>query len=196
MALPQKVIPFPIAEAQAAVVARLYSGRLELPSQEAMKEWERETLKRKAGVPRRFHVLPFPEDGQYINRLLDWAAEADAAAAAHAMRARNSSSERLASVTICMQNGKMVEGETIGKTRPKWGKREFWIRERFTVIRKAFLAKGEERHGVRTLEELGFRFEGGIENRVDGRGGSLGVDGDGADMTGGGGDGGGGKGKA
>ena len=137
-------------------MARLYSGRLNLPPLEMMVKWERETAKQKGGVKRKFHVLPFPEDGEYINRLLDWAAEADAAGATRpsdAMHTCGLSTDISSARTDCMSDCK-----TIGKIRPKWGKREYWIRERFTNIRKAFLERGEQRHGIRTLEELGFRF--------------------------------------
>ena len=176
MALPQKVIPFPVSEAQAAVVARLYSGRLNVPSLEVMEKWERETVERKGDIRRKFHILSFPEDGEYINRLLDWAAEADTAAVTRpsdVLHRCGPSADISSTVRTGYSNG---DHETIGKTRPKWGKREFWIRERFTDIRKAFLARGEERHGVKTLEELGFRFDddndddGNVSEDADGKG--------------------------
>lgn len=172
MALPQKVIPFPVSEAQAAVVARLLSGRLKTPSQEVMEKWEQETVKRRGDMRRKFHFLPFPEDGEYINRLLDWAAEADAAAATHASDVFHTHGSHV-DIPTSAQAGCMGDLKTTGKMRPKWGKREFWIRERFTNIRKAFLARGEERHGVRTLEELGFRFDeddGSMDEVVHGDG--------------------------
>jgi hypothetical protein len=50
------------------------------------------------------------------------------------------------------------EGE-VGKEPPRWGEREFWTRERFPAIKKAFQGLGEGRHGVRTLGEVGFDFE-------------------------------------
>lgn len=170
--LPQKVIPFPVSEAQAAVVARLYSGRLNIPSLEVMEKWEQETEKRRGDIRRKFHFLPFPEDGEYINRLLDWAAEADAAAATHASDVLHTHGSHV-DISTSVQAGCMDDSKTIGKMRPKWGKREFWIRERFTDIRKAFLARGEERHGVKTLEELGFRFDdddGNTSKDADGEG--------------------------
>jgi hypothetical protein len=46
LALPQKAIPFPIAEMQASVVARVFSGRLFLPSKKTMQLWERERLEK------------------------------------------------------------------------------------------------------------------------------------------------------
>ena len=130
LALPvlnQKVIPFPFAEAQAAVIARVFSGRLQLPSQKEMEEWEKREVEEK-GDGRGFHVLKFPKDGECINMMHDWALSAEG------------------------------EGE-VGKEPPRWGEREFWTRERFPAIKKAFQGLGEGRHGVRTLGEVGFDFE-------------------------------------
>ncbi|KAF1967261.1 FAD/NAD(P)-binding domain-containing protein [Bimuria novae-zelandiae CBS 107.79] len=55
LALPQRVIPFPIAEAQSA----------EQDIIEGM------------GDGRNFHLLPFPKDGNYINELSHWALSAE-----------------------------------------------------------------------------------------------------------------------
>ena len=52
------------------------------------------------------------------------------------------------------------EGEgVVGKKPPYWGEKEFWTRENFPAIKKAFQGLGEERHAVRTLGEVGFDFE-------------------------------------
>lgn len=61
--LNQKIIPFPLAEAQSAVIARVWSGRLCLPAESDMQDWERETRQRTGGG-RSFHVLKFPEDAE------------------------------------------------------------------------------------------------------------------------------------
>jgi cation diffusion facilitator CzcD-associated flavoprotein CzcO len=132
LALNQKVIPFPIAEAQAAVVARVYSGRLPLPSLSIMRDWEKKT-EEETGGKRNFHVMAFPKDGKYINELGRWAEEATL----------NDDLEN---------NGR-------GKVGPKWGEWEFWCRENFPAIRRAFGERGEERFSIRKLEELGFSFE-------------------------------------
>ena len=159
IALPQKVIPFPISEAQAAVVARLYSGRLHVPALPTMQRWEKERVEQK-GAGRAFHVLSFPEDAEYINDLLDWAAEAGA----------NEKGDFHRTATAA------TSSSSVGKTRPKWGEREFWTRERFTDIRKAFLAKEEARYGVTSLEMLGFNYDAWVHERNDtNRSKSLGV---------------------
>ena len=142
LALPQRVIPFPIAEAQAAVLARVYASRLTLPPTSTMTAWE---LERRAKVERErdFHLLPFPEDGEYINEMAGWAGEAR------------------------VKEGLEQDGR--GKEPPRWGEWEFWCREAFPRIRRAFGEVGEGRGRVRGVEELGFVFEGG-KGRCGGQG--------------------------
>lgn len=70
--LPYKIVPFPIADVQAAVIARVWSGHIQLPTREEMKESERsqvETL----GDGRAFHILGYPNDADYIDELATWA---------------------------------------------------------------------------------------------------------------------------
>jgi len=123
----QRVIPFPMAEVQSAVIARLWSGRLSLPSEEEMKTWEEKTYE-ETGGGRDFHLLNFPRDADYLNAMHDWA--------------------------MCTS-----DAETRGKKPPRWGSKEYWMRERFPAIKKAFQDKGEDRHKITTLEELGFDYE-------------------------------------
>ncbi|KAK7182283.1 hypothetical protein DPSP01_006995 [Paraphaeosphaeria sporulosa] len=67
LTLPQRIVPFPIAEAQAAYIARVFSGRLTLPTFAEMKAWERGVLQTKDS--KAFHNLGYPEDVDYINTL-------------------------------------------------------------------------------------------------------------------------------
>lgn len=138
LALNQRVIPFPIAEAQSAVLARVYAGRMPLPSLLKMQEWEK---KRAAQVKREkdFHLLPFPEDGNYINMLSQWAG------------------------TAARREG--LENDGQGKIPPYWGEWEFWCRENFPAIRRAFGSVGEGRKDIRRIEELGFSFERSQEEK-------------------------------
>ncbi|KAF2140115.1 uncharacterized protein K452DRAFT_319672 [Aplosporella prunicola CBS 121167] len=76
LVLNQRVIPFPVAEAQAAILARVYAGRLALPPLAEMEQWEQETLKEN-GPGTDFHTLAFPKDAIFINELHDWAAMAE-----------------------------------------------------------------------------------------------------------------------
>ncbi|KAH6638880.1 hypothetical protein C7974DRAFT_122821 [Boeremia exigua] len=132
LALPQRVVPFATAEAQAAVLARVYSGRLPLPPLADMQRWE-EAQKAEAGDGRGFHLLPFPKDGQNINELSKWALSAPRRAG--------------------------LDNEGQGMLPPVWGEWEFWCRENFPAIRQAFGKLGEKRFETRTLEEVGFSFE-------------------------------------
>lgn len=71
LALPKFVIPMPLAEAQACAVARYYSGRLTLPTQEEMeKDYEKELEERGSG--KAFHNLNFPADVNYCEDLRKW----------------------------------------------------------------------------------------------------------------------------
>ncbi|KAI0011077.1 FAD/NAD(P)-binding domain-containing protein [Xylariaceae sp. FL0662B] len=72
--LPIKVIPFPLAQAQAAVFARAWANRLSLPSREVLEAWEREDGAESAA--KGFHVFPPGGDGKYINEMHDWALRA------------------------------------------------------------------------------------------------------------------------
>jgi cation diffusion facilitator CzcD-associated flavoprotein CzcO len=120
--LPLKVLPFPLGEAQAAVLARVWSGRLQLPSKEEMRQWEANTLQIN-GDGRAFHTLLFPKDFEYQNELADWA------------------------------------GSVEGKQPPRFDDRAAWARARFPAIKRTFAGKGEARHSIRTLEELGYDYE-------------------------------------
>ena len=123
--LPMRILPFPLSEAQAAVIARVWSCRLRLPSREEMLKWERETLQTN-GVGKKFHTLNFPKEFDYHNSLCNWALHADS--------------------------------PHFGKRAHKWTEKEYWLRERFAAIKKAFADRGEARDQVKTLEELGFDF--------------------------------------
>ena len=76
LALPQKIIPFPIAECQAAIVARIWSNRLQLPSNEERDQWE-ESVVHERGSGTNFHNLIYPLDADYINELHDWSLQAE-----------------------------------------------------------------------------------------------------------------------
>jgi cation diffusion facilitator CzcD-associated flavoprotein CzcO len=132
LALNQRVIPFPIAEAQSSVIARVYSGRLSLPSYTEMQKWEQDVVA-EAGDGRNFHLLPFPKDGNYLNAMSNWAMSAP------------------------VKDG--LENNGKGKTPPIWGEWAFWCRENFPAIRRAFGEFGEKRHQIKSIDEVGFSFE-------------------------------------
>jgi len=76
LALPFRITPFPVCESQSGALARVWSGRLQLPAPEAMYKWEQDLIAIK-GAGKRFHALNFPEDFDYHNSLYDWAAQTD-----------------------------------------------------------------------------------------------------------------------
>jgi cation diffusion facilitator CzcD-associated flavoprotein CzcO len=69
--LAHKVIPFHVAESQAAAVARVWSNRISLPSQAEMEHWEAEEIATK-GAGRQFHAMNYPLDADYINGMHAW----------------------------------------------------------------------------------------------------------------------------
>jgi hypothetical protein len=131
LGIPQRVVPFPIAEAQAGLVARAWADRVPLPDHAEMLEWEKDVLAQK-GEGKFFHNLAFPADVSYINRVHDWSSTA--------------------------KNVDGLENDGAGKRPPYWGGDKAWVRERFPAIKIASRALGEKRHEVRTLEELGFDY--------------------------------------
>ena len=143
--LNQRIIPFPMAEAQAAVIARVFSGRLALPDEEEMEAWEYGVTS-EMGDGRGFHVLKFPKDADYINAMHDWAVSADHIPC---------QTHRNGAVDGMQQD----RAARVGKAPPYWGGKEYWTRERFPAIKQAFQEYGEARHSKRTLADVGFSFE-------------------------------------
>ncbi|KAF2485777.1 hypothetical protein BDY17DRAFT_322589 [Neohortaea acidophila] len=141
LVLNQAIVPFPFAEAQSAVVARVWSGRVQLPGEAEMETWEKRT-EEESGGGAWFHVLLYPKDANYINFMHDWAATADQQHIEHATNGSAQASDKA----------------TVGKTPPYWGEKECWTRENFVFIKKAYQGLGEERHTKRTLEDVGFDF--------------------------------------
>lgn len=137
--LPLKIIPFPLSEAQAAVIARVYSGRLQLPSLEEMRTWEIGWIA-KHGADKSFSVLGFPEDADYLNHLHHWSLQAT----------RKSG----------LDNG----GQ--GKIPPIWGDEEQWVRKLTPTIKAASQALGSKRKRIQTLEELGFSYERDTQSKI------------------------------
>ena len=108
-----------------------------------MKAWEDE-LYDESGGGRTFHILKFPADANYITLMSNWARSADG------VNGIDGDTEK---------HKARVESRRIGKQPPIWAEREYWLRERFPAIKKAFQDRGDERRNVRTVEELGFDFD-------------------------------------
>ena len=162
LTLNQKIIPFPLAEAQSAVIARVWSGRLSLPSEPEMEEWEHTTLE-ETGGGRNFHVLKFPKDADYINMMADWAMTAhdkpNVCRELHKRRMSNSAADHA-------RERRMFAG-SVGKEPPRWGEEEYWARERFPAIKKAFQSFGEDRHSKRTLEDVRCSFAAWKREKIE-----------------------------
>lgn len=130
--LNQKVIPFPQAENQSAVFARVWAGRLELPSKEEMYAWD-EANAASLGLGKSFHVLPFPLDADYLNMMHDWAASAQP------------------------RPGLINDGH--GKEGLRWSEKERWLRARFPQIKQAFAQLGDKRSSYCFPEDVGYNYE-------------------------------------
>ena len=122
---------FPLAENQAAVIARVWSGRLALPSQAKMRTWESDTLVKK-GDRKAFHVLKHPEDAEVLNALYAWAESASKVEG--------------------------LENDGQGKLGLAWDREAIWLRSRFPDIKASFAKRGKARVDVKTLEDLGFVY--------------------------------------
>ncbi|KAE8441528.1 hypothetical protein EG329_004874 [Mollisiaceae sp. DMI_Dod_QoI] len=75
-ALTQKIIPFPLSEAQSAAIAKVWSNNISLLSREEMWAWERSRVQ-ELGDGTAFHVYGYPKDADYINYLHDWVMTAE-----------------------------------------------------------------------------------------------------------------------
>ncbi|KAK8150870.1 hypothetical protein G3M48_005965 [Beauveria asiatica] len=135
LAVPKRVVPFPLAEAQAAVVARLWAGRLNVPPEEEREAWVRRRETAAAGAR---HTLGYPQDAEYINRL-------------HAL----SKGARPA---------RGLEGDGAGKEPPFWDEETSWVRSQIFAIKLASRELGERRKECKTLADLGFDFHAAKEN--------------------------------
>jgi len=149
LTLPQKIVPFPTSQAQAAVLARVWSGRLTLPSKAEMEAWESARIAEK-GEGKRFHYLDGGEDVSYLGALGEWA---DCARQPEIAGDGNGDGNGDGDRNDLGEDGR------VGKAPPRWGEKERWMRERVGEIKKAWVSFGEERREVRTLEACGFDFE-------------------------------------
>ncbi|OAA41169.1 Flavin monooxygenase-like protein [Beauveria brongniartii RCEF 3172] len=137
LAVPKRVVPFPLAEAQAAVIARLWAGRLHVPPEEEREAWVRRRRGESAPAGAR-HTLGYPQDAEYINRLHALSKEARPACG--------------------------LERDGAGKEPPFWDDETSWVRSQIFPIKLASRELGERRKECKTLADLGFDFHAAKEN--------------------------------
>ncbi|EJP69443.1 thiol-specific monooxygenase [Beauveria bassiana ARSEF 2860] len=130
LAVPKRVVPFPLAEAQVAVIARLWAGRLTVPPKEEREAWVRR--RREETAPGARHTLAYPQDADYINRL-------------HAL-------------SKGARPPRGLEREGAGKEPPFWDEETSWVRSQIFAIKLASRELGERRKECKTLADLGFDF--------------------------------------
>lgn len=134
LCVPQRIVPFPVAEGQSAVIARMWSGRLDFPRKSEMEEWSSD-LARRRGNGKIRHILSYPADLEYINYMYDLSMDAK----------------------IVPELGLDNDGK--GKIPPYWGEEQGWVRERMALIKLASRQLGDRRHEIKSLAEIGFDFE-------------------------------------
>ncbi|KAI1619535.1 dimethylaniline monooxygenase (N-oxide forming) [Exophiala viscosa] len=127
-----KVIPFPLSQNEGALIARVWSGRLDIPPTLEMKQWELDKISQN-GDGKHFHLKKFPQDAAQVNELYAWAEKA---------RRREG-----------------LENDGQGKLGTRWDERQVWMRSQFPNIKAAYAKRGEAKLKVRTMEELGFDFD-------------------------------------
>lgn len=71
-----KTVPWPVSEAQSAVISRIWSRRLNLPSKDSMENWVRGFFYKYSGS-QNIIQLRSPYDTAYLNEMLRWAALAE-----------------------------------------------------------------------------------------------------------------------
>ncbi|KAL8678491.1 MAG: hypothetical protein Q9186_005161 [Xanthomendoza sp. 1 TL-2023] len=125
--IPEMIVPFPLAECQAAVAARVWSGRLELPDEREMEEW-RASVHRERGRGRCFHALQPPLDLQYMKAMYEWSSKTEGQG-------------------IRDHNGRE-------KMPSRWDEKSSWLRMAAAEMKKAFNARGDQRCEVKRYEEL------------------------------------------
>lgn len=75
VALLKNVVPMPLAECQGSVIARVFSGRLKLPDETDMRDYEQKELEN-CQSESDYHTFPFPKDVDYYQHMIDWSDQA------------------------------------------------------------------------------------------------------------------------
>jgi hypothetical protein len=160
-ALPQKVIPFPLSESQAAVIAKVWSNELTLPSEVEMRSWEKARVEER-GDTTNFHILGFPKDADYLNELHDcrcWQIDLFTMSNWFIYSSKAvSSAEKMfiEQLLIPRYLGARSAKEGFKKEPPYWDEQQRYTRSVFVEIRKRFVELGGT---AKSMKELGPEFE-------------------------------------
>lgn len=132
--IPMRIVPFPVSEAQAAWVAGVWSGRLELPAESEMRSWMAQSQLDSMARGKNPHDMAYPADVDYVNMLYK--------------------------LSLSAQSTSATETGTNGKTPPFWDDEKRWLRREMPRVKAAARSLGlEERAKIRSLDQLGFTYD-------------------------------------
>lgn len=141
--IPEKTIPFPVAEAQASVIAKVWSNQVQLTDGE--KSLVKGNSVAATSQQRHICALPFPKDMAYLNALCDWSELAN-----------NFNQKDEPEVDGHFDH---MQRENAGVLKPsphRWGALEEWVRPRIPDMKRAFNKLEEFRHSILSAEDLRF----------------------------------------
>lgn len=136
LGIPQRIVPFPFAEGQAAWASRVWAGRLSLPPTLEMRAWEAALEEVKGRNTAALHTMAPTEDVDYINEMHGLCLEA--------------------------ATDEILDNQGLGKLPPFWDEEKRWLRGQMPFVKAASRSLGSQRHKVRDLQALGFVFPSGL----------------------------------
>ncbi|OAA53392.1 Flavin monooxygenase FMO [Cordyceps fumosorosea ARSEF 2679] len=132
LGIPQRIVPFPFAEGQAAWVSRVWAGRLTLPPSSEMRDWEAALAKSKGSAA--VHTMGPLEDAEYINKMHQ--------------------------LSLDSETDETLENGGLGKIPPFWDDEKRWLRLQLPLVKAASRRMGNKRHKLKDLAALGFVYPG------------------------------------
>jgi len=166
-----KVVPFPLAENQAAVIARLWSNRLDLPSEDEMRKWERDEEQRLLDA-QRLRPAPNTAAGDSVSASVsassdeqDQTPNPKYEAGFHTLLYPEDAAQlnTLHKWASSARPAAGLENNGIGKLGTRWDEKQVWLRKRFPDMKAAYTRRGEGRSAITSLEELGGEWRDGFE---------------------------------
>jgi hypothetical protein len=78
LTLPDRAVPWTVIKSQAAAVTRAWSGRILMPSRQAMDSSDRTSEETDSGLESRaYHTFKYPEDLKFLDWLNNWVSQAE-----------------------------------------------------------------------------------------------------------------------